>query len=103
MVDRGVVRAEPGRRLEGFEAWPVLTWVELAGRSRPEVAVPLLGRLTSLASAEFAIRPFIDDDPPAMFEVLSAWTRSEDEHVRRLVSEGSRPRLPWAARSGGGG
>ncbi len=101
VVERGVVD-EPAAgavpRLEGFEAWPVLTWVELAGRSHPEIAVPLLGRLTSIASAEFAIRPFIDDDPAGMFEVLQRWTRSDDEHVRRLVSEGSRPLLPWAPR-----
>lgn len=53
---------------------------------------------TRFGSAEFAIRPFILRDPSATLAVLTSWTASDNEHVRRLASEGSRPRLPWGAR-----
>ncbi len=53
---------------------------------------------TRFGSAEFAIRSFILRDPAASLAVLQSWTTSDDEHVRRLASEGSRPRLPWGAR-----
>ena len=54
-------------------------------------------RLTQAFTAEFSIRGFIAEYPQTM-DVLRTWTRDPSEHVRRLVSEGTRPRLPWAAR-----
>ncbi|HAH47581.1 MAG TPA: DNA alkylation repair protein, partial [Planctomycetaceae bacterium] len=45
---------------------------------------------------EFAVRPFIVHDQPRMLRQLKLWSASPDLHVRRLASEGSRPRLPWA-------
>ena len=61
-------------------------------------AVKLLEHVTPTVSAEFAVRPFIDKNPAAMKRVLRRWARSKDPHVRRLASEGTRPRLPWAPR-----
>jgi 3-methyladenine DNA glycosylase AlkC len=52
--------------------------------------------LTKVFTAEFCIRPFIRAYPQTM-DRLADWARDSDEHVRRLVSEGTRPRLPWAA------
>lgn len=54
-------------------------------------------RLTQAFTAEFSIRPFIVEYPETM-ATLGEWTRDPNEHVRRLASEGTRPRLPWAAR-----
>ena len=65
------------------------------GIDQPEVALPLMERLTSRWSCEFAIRPFIETHPEITFEYFDRWVQSDDEHLRRLVSEGSRPRLPW--------
>ncbi len=84
--------------LTGWDVWPIADWVALAGRDDPEVALELLARITRYASGEFAIRPFIDDDPDAVMARLSGWAGRDDEHVRRLVTEGTRPRLPWAPR-----
>jgi 3-methyladenine DNA glycosylase AlkC len=84
--------------LTGWDVWPIAEWVALAGRDDPAVALELLARITRYASGEFAIRPFIDDDPDAVMERLSEWAGHDDEHVRRLVTEGTRPRLPWAPR-----
>ena len=53
---------------------------------------------TRFGSAEFAIRPFIARDPAQTLALMRDWSRDPDEHVRRLASEGSRPRLPWGRR-----
>ena len=53
--------------------------------------------LTQAFTAEFSIRPFIEAYPQTMAR-LRGWSTDPSEHVRRLVSEGTRPRLPWAAR-----
>lgn len=54
--------------------------------------------LTRACTAEFSLRAFLERHPERTLATLRAWTADPDEHVRRLVSEGTRPRLPWAAR-----
>ena len=54
--------------------------------------------LTKRFTAEFSIRPFIVKEPERTFSVLYAWMEDPDPHVRRLCSEGTRPRLPWAVK-----
>jgi 3-methyladenine DNA glycosylase AlkC len=54
--------------------------------------------LTQKFTAEYSIRPFLDRYPAATLARLREWTRDASPHVRRLVSEGTRPRLPWAPR-----
>ncbi len=49
-------------------------------------------------SAEFSMRAFLNHAPERTLSRLMTWTRDSDPHVRRLCSEGSRPRLPWAVR-----
>ena len=58
--------------------------------------LPLLKDLTGLFSAEFAIRAFIIRYPDICQAYFQQWINDEDEDVRRLVSEGTRPKLPWA-------
>ncbi|GGG08792.1 DNA alkylation repair protein [Paenibacillus abyssi] len=71
-------------------------YVELKGLEHPEEAIQALSFLTPGSSSEFAVRPFILRYPKRMFEQLRQWSASDNEHVRRLASEGCRPRLPWA-------
>jgi len=52
-------------------------------------------QLTPLFSAEFAIRPFLEQHTELTLNTLAQWCNDADDHVRRLVSEGTRPRLPW--------
>jgi 3-methyladenine DNA glycosylase AlkC len=54
--------------------------------------------MTELFSAEFAIRHFILQQPEQSLAILQTWLEHENHHVRRLVSEGTRPRLPWGVR-----
>ena len=84
-----------------FTGWIVLPcggYVARAGIDEPRRALPLLADLTPRWSSEFAIRPFIEQHPDVTNEFLRNWASHHDAHVRRLVSEGSRPRLPWAPR-----
>ena len=54
--------------------------------------------LTKRFSAEFSIRPFLTKYQDECLKLLKSWTKDPNAHVRRLVSEGTRPRLPWAGR-----
>jgi len=60
----------------------------------------LIGALTQRFSMEFAIRPLIARWPERTLARLHDWAGHPHYHVRRLVSEGTRPRLPWAPRTG---
>ncbi|MCA8983182.1 MAG: DNA alkylation repair protein [Planctomycetaceae bacterium] len=53
--------------------------------------------ITQRFTAEFSIRPFLVRYPTQTLARLRDWTQDDSVHVRRLVSEGTRPRLPWAS------
>ncbi|WP_062049425.1 DNA alkylation repair protein [Bacillus sp. JCM 19034] len=81
---------------KGFEYLFFPDFVEAYGLNERTESLQALKQFTSSSSAEFAIRPFIDADKEATMTVLLQWASDENEHVRRLASEGCRPRLPWA-------
>lgn len=97
-ADRVIRTALEGEGLQGWASMPVNAYIASSMLNRPAIALPLLSALTSRYTAEFAIRPFIDAHYDLTMDHLRAWTRDPDEHVRRLVSEGTRPRLPWGQR-----
>ena len=82
----------------GFAAWPLIDYVAAHGLQHPKEALQTLEKLTPLFSAEFAIRPFIQQHTDITYATLLEWCEHPSEHVRRLASEGSRPRLPWGMR-----
>ena len=71
-------------------------FVEQFGMGHFKVSMKALERLTSGSSSEFAIRPFIKQYPDKTIRQMQNWSCSKNEHIRRLASEGCRPRLPWA-------
>jgi 3-methyladenine DNA glycosylase AlkC len=81
--------------LRGWILWPVGEFVARRGLAEPERALQALHAMTQRFTAEFAIRPFIVAHPALVFDTLARWATDPSHHVRRLVSEGSRPRLPW--------
>mgnify|MGYP003706700409 CR=1 FL=1 len=88
-------KGDPDDALRGFAAWPLIDYAAVYGLEHPKTALPLLKKLTAMFSAEFAIRPFLLTHPAYSESQLLKWTQDKNEHVRRLASEGSRPRLPW--------
>ena len=81
--------------LAGWILWPVGEFVARCGIGTPERGLQALHAITQRFSAEFAIRPYIVAHPALVFRTLAQWVHDPSAHVRRLVSEGSRPRLPW--------
>lgn len=81
--------------LAGWILWPAGEYVARRGLAQPERALAALHAITQRFTAEFAIRPFIAQHPQLCFATLQHWASDPSAHVRRLVSEGSRPRLPW--------
>lgn len=79
----------------GFTAMAFNDFVEVFGVDDPDTSLPALEQFTTLVSSEFAVRPFIKRYPERLFDQLAVWADSDDWRVRRLASEGSRPRLPW--------
>jgi len=70
-------------------------FVQVYGLAHWEKSMQALAFFTKLSSAEFAVRPFLLEDNERMMKQMIEWSKSDNEHVRRLASEGSRPRLPW--------
>ncbi|MBL8918556.1 MAG: DNA alkylation repair protein [Myxococcaceae bacterium] len=81
-----------------FHYMPLGTWLHDVGPKDVETALVANYELTKRFTAEFSIRPLILQAPERTLKALRVWTKDPDPHVRRLVSEGSRPRLPWAER-----
>ena len=79
----------------GMAGWAIADLVTLRGRGCPEAALSLLKDVTKRFSAEFAVRPFLDENTELTLRVFKEWIVDENRHVRRLASEGCRPRLPW--------
>lgn len=86
---------------KGIAGWAInsLThYVGVKGHENFDLSMTLLKEMTKRCTSEFGIRFFILEQPEKTLAVLKSWALDSDQHVRRLVSEGSRPRLPWAMR-----
>ena len=79
---------------------PLGAYVAANGLDELEVALPLLKEITKRFSVEFDLRHFINAHPKAVMAALGRWAEDENYHVRRLVSEGTRPVLPWGVKVG---
>ncbi len=81
----------------GFPYLILPDFVEVYGQAEKhwELSMEALERFTRNSSSEFAIRPFLIKDTDRGMKQMAAWSRHGSEHVRRLASEGCRPRLPW--------
>lgn len=94
IIDR--VAANYGTWLDGFAAFfPV--FVEIYGQKESDwdSSMAALARYTPYASSELAVRAFIIGSQARMMAQMLAWSKDENELVRRLASEGCRPQLPW--------
>ncbi|MEI9813226.1 MAG: DNA alkylation repair protein [Acidobacteriota bacterium] len=84
--------------MASFRFLPHTCFVSKYGIDDFENSMRLQYELTQRFSAEFSIRTFIEKYPEQTYARLKLWAKDPSVHVRRLVSEGTRPRLPWAAR-----
>ena len=90
----GVTVDEDG--IAGWAIMPMAHYVGLRGHDHFDLSMTLFKELTKRFTSEFGVRFFLLKSPEKTLSTLKEWTNNGDRHVRRLVSEGIRPRLPWA-------
>lgn len=79
----------------GFLVWPLTEIVSRRGLPYFEESMTALREMTIRFTSEFAIRRFLREDPERVLARFHEWCADPNEHVRRFVSEGTRPYLPW--------
>ncbi|MCH1627194.1 DNA alkylation repair protein [Ferdinandcohnia quinoae] len=89
---------EQGMFTNGYFLMPVAFFVEKYGLQHFEISMYALYEITKRHTSEYAIRPYLQGYPDECLGYLNNWLHDTNPHVRRLVSEGTRPRLPWAKR-----
>jgi 3-methyladenine DNA glycosylase AlkC len=81
----------------GFILMPQTGYIARCGMNNFELSMKVLYEMTKRFTSEFHIRFFIQEHYKATMSTLKEWSEDENVRVRRLVSEGTRPRLPWAS------
>lgn len=84
--------------MAGFDLLPYTYFVAAAGLDHFEASMRAQYEITQRFTAEFSLRAFLVREPDRTLARLAQWVDDPSPHVRRLVSEGTRPRLPWAPR-----
>ena len=92
------IEADELTGIDAFLYLPHVFFVAEHGLGHWEASMRAQYELTQRFTAEYSIRAFIDHEPGRTLDRLREWTTDPSPHVRRLVSEGTRPRLPWAPR-----
>lgn len=77
---------------------PVGKFIEKYGLEHFDPSMQAIGEVTRRNTGEYAVRPYIRQDPSRALAYLQDWARSDSFHLRRLASEGLRPKLPWASK-----
>ena len=90
--------ATEGNGLAPFFYLPHIQLIANYGVSHFESGMEANYEITKRFTAEFSIRPFLIEHRSKCLKMLKRWMKDANPHVRRLVSEGTRPRLPWAMR-----
>lgn len=83
-------------QFKGFTAMIFPDFIEVYGLNNLTTSIKALELFTQYSSSEFAVRPFIIKYPKEMLKQHTKWAQHQNYHIRRLASEGIRPRLPWA-------
>ncbi len=84
--------------MDGFRYLPFLNFLEKYGLDDPELSMKTFPQMTKYFSGEFAIRPYLLLHRDLAVAAANQWSKDQDWRVRRLASEGMRPRLPWGMR-----
>lgn len=84
-------------RYDGWGLFSFPDFVEVYGQDEEkwDISMSALAKYTERTSSELAVRPFIIKHEKRMMAQMYEWSKHENEHLRRLASEGCRPALPW--------
>ncbi|MCL6265824.1 DNA alkylation repair protein [Flagellimonas myxillae] len=89
---------ETGMFKEFFWVMPIAKYVEKYGLDHFDSSMDAILEITQRNTGEYTIRPYLEEFPEKTLQVMLAWSKDKNKHVRRLSSEGVRPRLPWATK-----
>lgn len=89
---------ETGMFREFYWLMPVGKFIEKYGLEHYDISINAIQELTKRNTGEYAIRPYIRQYPTQTLKQIKLWAKSGNFHLRRLASEGLRPKLPWAAK-----
>jgi len=89
---------ETGMFTEGYWLMPIAKFVEKYGLDDFNVSMKAIEEITKRNTGEYTIRPFIEKYPKRTMKKMLRWSKNKNKHVRRLASEGCRPKLPWASK-----
>jgi 3-methyladenine DNA glycosylase AlkC len=98
MTEIAFDRGSDERGIRGWGMMPLGMVVAASGLDDFDASFALLKEMTKRATAEFDVRPFLAQDQERSLAIMTPWVKDKSVHVRRLVSEGTRPRLPWGMR-----
>ena len=87
---------ETGMFKEYYWLMPVSFFIEKYGLDNFDLSIKAIEEITKRNTGEYAIRPFINKYPKKTINVMKKWSKNKNFHLRRLASEGTRPRLPWS-------
>lgn len=97
LIDEIIENLKKNKFTEGNLAFIFFAdYIETYGLHDFKTSAKAFVSITQFISCEFAVRPFILKYKEKMIDEMVKWSLHENHHVRRLSSEGSRPRLPWA-------
>lgn len=97
-TEEGIDRISDENGICGWGVMPLGMIVSDRGLGDYDKSFALLKQMTKRATAEFDVRPFLVADQERALAIMTPWVKDKNVHVRRLVSEGTRPRLPWGMR-----
>lgn len=89
---------ETGMFTEYYWVMPIAKYVEKYGLVHFEESMQAIEEITKRNTGEYTIRPYIENDSKRTMAQILVWAQDKNKHVRRLASEGVRPRLPWASK-----
>jgi 3-methyladenine DNA glycosylase AlkC len=89
---------ETGMFTEGYWLMPVAKYVEKYGIEHFAISMNTIKEITKRRTGEYWVRPYIKKYPRKTLSLMEKWSTDKNVHIRRLASEGLRPRLPWASK-----
>ena len=89
-------KEETGMFTNYYWIMPIAKYVEKYGMGHFDISMNAIAEITKRNTGEYAIRPYLVNDTEKTLAMLTTWSQHQNKHIRRLSSEGVRPRLPWA-------
>lgn len=89
---------ETGMFTNFYWVMPIAKYIEVNGLEHFDISMNAIKEITKRNTGEYTIRPYLEQHPKKTLKVMKKWAKDKNKHVRRLASEGVRPRLPWATK-----